>query len=128
MLLVPVRIGRSEIHGQGVFAIEDIPEGTIVWRFTPGFDMDQDPLLLDRQPPHSRKVMLHYGYIDPIINRFILCCDDCRFMNHSGRPNIRTDRNADRYGVDVADRDIKAGEELTVNYESFEGPNSDILK
>ncbi len=121
MLLIPVRIGPSDIHGLGVFSVHDIPEGTVVWRFTPGFDLDQDPRLLDEQAPHSRKVLLHYGHIDPVLDRFILCCDDCRFMNHSDRPNIRIDRDADRYGVAVAAYDIKADEELTVNYDIYDG-------
>jgi hypothetical protein len=29
-----------------------------------------------------RETLLHYGYIDPRINRFILCCDNARFINH----------------------------------------------
>jgi SET domain-containing protein len=121
MLLVPVRIDLSTIHGLGVFALDRIAEGTPIWRFTPGFDLDLDPRLLDEQPAHFRQTMLHYGYIDSSLNRFILCCDDCRFMNHSDSPNIRIERHVDRYGVDVAARDIEAGEELTVDYDSVEG-------
>ena len=121
MLLVPVRIGPSTLHGLGVFAVVRIAQGTRVWQFTPGFDLDLDPALLDLQPPHFRDTMLHYGYVDPLLNRFILCCDDCRFMNHSDSPNLRTDRSVDRYGIDVAARDIEPGEELTIDYEGVEG-------
>jgi len=121
MLLVPVEVHRSAIHGLGVFALRCIAKGTVVWSFTPGFDLDLDPKLLDEQPAHFRQVLFHYGYIDPRLNRFILCCDDARFMNHSDAPNLRIDPHADRHGVDVAVRDIEAGEELTIDYASIEG-------
>lgn len=121
MLMVRVRIDRSPIHGLGVFAVEPIAAGTPVWRFTPGFDLDLDAGLLAPQPPLFREVLLHYGYIDARSKRFILCCDDARFINHSDRPNLRTDRRADPYGIDVAARDIAAGEELTLDYELMEG-------
>jgi SET domain-containing protein len=65
--------------------------------------------------------MLHYGYIDPRRNRFILCCDDYRFMNHSDTPNVQVDTGADPHGRDFAARDIEVGEELTVDYGIVEG-------
>jgi SET domain-containing protein len=121
VLLVPVVVGKSAIHGLGAFALETIPRGTTVWRFTPGFDLDLDPDLLEAQPAHFRRVLLHYGYIDRRLRRFILCCDDARFINHSDTPNLGSEVAGDRYGVDVAVRDIAAGEELTIDYERIDG-------
>ncbi len=121
MLLVRVLVQRSPIHGLGVFALEPIPEGTQVWRFTPGFDLDVDPALVHAQPEPLRERLLHYGYIDPRLGRYILCCDDARFVNHSDAPNLRSDFTLDRYGVDTAARDIAPGEELSVDYELVEG-------
>ncbi|HXG17089.1 MAG TPA: SET domain-containing protein [Calidithermus sp.] len=121
MLLVRTRVDRSPIHGLGLFADEPIPKGTDVWRFTPGFDLDLDPGVLDAQPPIVRSRLLHYGYIDRRLGRYILCCDDARFINHSDSPNIGPDFARDRYGVDVALRDIAPGEELTVDYRLLEG-------
>ena len=121
MLLVPARIGASAIHGFGLFAAARIAAGAPVWRFTPGFDLDLDPAVLDAQPASFRRVMLHYGYIDARLNRFILCSDDYRFVNHSDTPNIRVDPTAEAHGVDVAVCDIEAGEELTIDYGRVEG-------
>lgn len=42
-------------------------------------------------------------------------------MNHSDTPNVGPDFARDRYGVDVALRDIVAGEEITVDYRLVEG-------
>jgi uncharacterized protein len=122
VLLIPVRVRASPIHGLGAFAVAPIARGTPVWRFTPGFDLDIDPVALERQPGHFRKVLLHYGYLDPRLRRYILCCDDARFINHSAEPNLAPDYSADRYGVDVAARDVAAGEELTIDYGLVEGP------
>ena len=121
MLLVPVTVDRSSIHGMGIFASQLIRGNTRIWQFTPGFDLDLDPSALEQQPNHFRATMLHYGYIDHRRNRFILCCDDYRFINHSNAPNVRVDPTQDFYGVDFAARDIEAGEELTVDYGIVEG-------
>ncbi|MEX0957745.1 MAG: SET domain-containing protein [Burkholderiales bacterium] len=121
MMLVPVKLDRSPNHGMGVFATRFIPSGTEVWRFMAGFDLDLDPALVEAQPAHIRKVLMHYGYIDSRLRRYILCCDDARFMNHSDDPNTRSDSSTDSYGVDIAVRDIAEGEEITTDYGLMDG-------
>jgi uncharacterized protein len=121
MLLIPVKVNRSSIHGIGIFASQAIEADTCIWRFTPEFDLDIDPSALELQPAHFRESMFHYGYIDPRRDRFILCCDDYRFINHSDTPNVRVDLRKELYGVDFAARDIQAGEELTVDYGTVDG-------
>ena len=49
MLLVRVRVGPSSVDGLGAFAVEPIASGTVVWRFTPGLDLECDPALLEAQ-------------------------------------------------------------------------------
>ncbi len=121
MLLVKTRIDNSPIHGFGLFAVERIARGTAVWRFIPPFDQDLSPSVLDALSSDQREWMLHYGYIDVRSKRLILCGDDARFINHSYTPNIASDFTSDRYGVDIAVRDIEAGEEITSDYMTFEG-------
>lgn len=119
MLLVRVRVAPSPIHGLGVFAEEPIAEGATVWRFTPGFDLEVDPSVLDSLPSLFRERLLHYGYIDRRLGKYVLCCDDARFLNHADRPTLRQDLCVDRHGVDRAARNIAVGEELTVDYGTF---------
>jgi hypothetical protein len=121
MLLAKTRVHHSTIHGLGLFAAEPIPKGTPAWRFTPGFDLELSPSCLEALTPEQRERLLHYGYIDPRLGCFILCCDDARFINHSDTPNILPDFTEDRRGVDIAIRDIGPGEEITADYRIVEG-------
>lgn len=121
MLLVRTRLAPSAIHGLGVFAVEPIARDTEVWRFTPGFDLDLEPKALDALPAQVREWLLVYGYLDPRLQRFILCCDDARFINHSAAPNLRPDFAREPHGVDLALRDVAPGEELTVDYALVDG-------
>jgi len=120
MLLVPTRIGSSTIHGIGVFAVAPIAKGAAVWRFAKGLDMEFSPDILPTLPTHAQQFFSHYGYLDRNVQRIVLCFDDARFVNHSDTPNVATDYAQDPYGLDVALRDIAAGEELTMDYAGFE--------
>lgn len=121
VLLIPTYLAQSPIHGLGLFAGEAIPQGTPIWEFTPGFDLDLSEALLQALPQISQRAMRHYGYIDPRLQRFILCADDYRFANHSATPNVAADLSQSPYGIDRAVRDIDADEELTVDYAAVEG-------
>jgi|SRR5947209_11250555 len=120
MLLVPTRLAPSTIHGFGVFAAAPIAQGMPVWRFAKGLDMEFAPDIVRTLPEHVRDFFARYGYVDRNLQRIVLCFDDARFVNHSDTPNVTTDYAQDPYGLDVALRDIAAGEELTMNYEGFE--------
>jgi SET domain-containing protein len=120
MLLVPTRLAQSPLHGFGVFAVAPIPKGTLVWRFAPGLDMEFEADVVDTLPQHVRQFFAHYGYLDKNLKRVVLCFDDARFVNHSDTPNLLTDYAQDPHGLDVALRDIAAGEELTMDYGGFE--------
>jgi len=120
MLLVPTRLSQSPIHGLGVFALAPIAASTPVWRFERGLDMEFSPDIVTTLPEHVQTFFSHYGYLDRNVGRIILCFDDARFVNHSDAPNVATDYAQDPYGLDVALRDIAAGEELTMDYANFE--------
>ncbi len=120
MLLVPTRIGPSALHGTGVFALSAIARGTPVWQFTAPFDQHFDPAEIERALPHVRAFFDQYSYLDRALKRLVLCFDNARFTNHSDDPNVGMDHSYDPFGVDIALRDIAAGEEITANYEDFE--------
>lgn len=112
MLKIQTRIGPSPIHGIGLFADQIIPAGTVIWEYTPRFDLafaeDDLALLSD----HARDLVEKYSYYEAEIEAFVLCGDDARFINHSSAPN--TEEHA---GIrTVAAREIGPGEEITCDY------------
>ena len=118
MLIVKTKLSKSNIHGIGLFADQDIPKGTLVQKFIDGFDLIVQPNQLIDASDEGKKQFLKYSYHHKISGNYILNCDDARFLNHSFHPNLIADPDGGEN--DVAARDIKAGEELTVNYENFD--------
>jgi SET domain-containing protein len=110
MLLVKTYVDRSAIDGCGVFTAEDIPAGTLVWKFNSAIDIEITAPELESLPPPAREVAMRHSFINED-GRMILARDNGVFFNHSDDPN--TDICADG---NVAARDIRAGEELTEDY------------
>ena len=115
MFLVPVRLGRSPIHGFGVFATELIPAATRVWEFTEGVDYRIPAADVARCPEPWRAELVRYSYREAG-GDYILCGDAARFMNHSEDPSC--DDSGDLYTMTL--RDIAPGEELTCDYRTFD--------
>jgi uncharacterized protein len=112
----------SPIEGLGVFAAEPIAKGTVTWRYDPAIDRSYSPAEIAAMPDVLRAFMDRYAYLDDLLGVYILCGDDGRFMNHADTPTVLGLHPADERpeGIDVAARDIAAGEELTCDYRSFD--------
>jgi SET domain-containing protein len=123
MLLIKHKLQPSTIHGLGVFAEHAIPAGTEMWRFTPGFDLEKTAEELAQLPVHLQDWYKHFGYLDFHHGKYILSCDDARFINHSDDPNMVPNYDKHAYGIGVAGRDIAAGEEITIDYSHIETEN-----
>jgi SET domain-containing protein len=113
---------RSPIHGNGVFALEDIPRGTELIQY-------RGKLLTHAQADRL------YGGTSETGHTFLFTLNDeyvidanhggntARWINHSCDPNCEAvleeddgkDRRKDRVFIE-AKRSIKAGEELTYDY------------
>jgi hypothetical protein len=111
MLCVHARVGPSTIHGLGLFAAQFIPEGTVIWAFASGFDVEIAESSVDSLSPAAREQLLHYAEYYPTEKKFVLSSDDDRFTNHSDTPNT-----APQGEMVVAARDIHDGEEITCDY------------
>jgi uncharacterized protein len=120
MLLVDTELRPSPIHGIGVFSKQFIPSGSIVWSFTPGFDLEIEPPEIDRLSPPAREQFLRYSYLDVLTGKYVLCFDDGRFFNHSDSPNVIDGLTPDTAQSSIAVRDIFPGEELTCDYRTFD--------
>jgi uncharacterized protein len=120
MLLVKTKIAASPIHGIGLFAAQRIPRDTEVWRFTPELDLELSREQFAELPGHIQEFIRHYGYLDFHLDRFILCFDNSRFINHSESPNITPNYELDPYGLEFALQEIAEGEEITIDYRLIE--------
>lgn len=115
MFQVPTYLGRSSVHGVGVFTPVPIPKGTVIWTFDPEVDWiltDQD---FERFPEAYREKVRSYCYLDEP-GRWVLCGDNARFMNHSDEPNCDDWSGPSTFAL----RDIRPHEELTCDYRAFD--------
>jgi hypothetical protein len=120
MLYVKTKLKESSIHGIGCFADKDIAKGTLIWKFTKGYDQEFPLDYPEKLYLSSREQFLKYAYVSRTTGNYILCTDDARFFNHSENYNVvNISSVGEQEGIDKALRDIKAGEELTYDYNVF---------
>jgi len=115
MLRVPTFVAPSPISGVGLFAATDLPAGTVIWEYTEGVDwrISAEEFALFPEPYRSR--LRHYVYEEDD-GAFVLCGDNAKFMNHAEAPNCDDPEGA----YTVTNRHVRAGEELTCDYRSFD--------
>jgi uncharacterized protein len=121
MMLVKTKIGPSSIHGTGIFADEDIPAGTAVWKFSPEVDRRHSQKEMDALSGAAREHMARYAYLSRMSGLYVFCSDNGKYFNHSDRPNTSSGpEDGEEEVVTRAKRDIRKGEELTADYRDFE--------
>jgi SET domain-containing protein len=115
---VYVRIAASEIHGVGVRAIRSIKKGTYI------FQGDDDKLRWIRRSRLKRLAKEHRKLYDDFCikkGKWYGCPRNFNLMtpawylNHSPTPNVASDASYRFFAL----RDIRVGEELTANYETY---------
>ncbi len=124
MYLIPIIAKPSSIDGNGVFAMNAVPEGTIVWKFDPTHDCVMSVDDYNKSSQDIRDELYHVAYLSKATHRYVYPPkgDPARFTNHSTHNNLTamTDTNISEEPYFVANRDIAAGEEITNNYIEFE--------
>jgi uncharacterized protein len=115
MLTIPTRLQNSSLHGIGVFATEPVAQGTLVWTFHPGFDIEWDEAEVAKLPPVAQRFLKMHAYRALETGRLTLNTDYAKHMNHSDTPNLVSDAASNYYAA----RDIAAGEELLCDYRAF---------
>lgn len=113
---VKTYLSRSNIHGIGVFAAEEIKKGTVTWSYSPRFVAKIGPEEIAKMSEEERERLdsLDYYWVDGQGN-YVFSLDHDKFTNHSFDPNIRS---VDDF-TDIAVRDIAVGEELTIDYRTI---------
>jgi len=123
---VLTRLGPSAIHGVGVFAIQEIAEGTPIFYADDTELVWIDANIIDGLPTEIKRLYKDFAILK---NGKYGCPTNFNNMtvswylnepNKPKEPNVRCDENYQFCAL----RDIKTGEELTVDYDTYsENPN-----
>lgn len=121
MLTVKTKVRESKIHGVGLFADQFIPKGTVIFKFTPGFDLKFTKEQILGFPEHLQIFFCIYTWKSETSKLYILHSDGGRYINHSYDSNALSEyKDGDEEMTTTAIKDISIGEEITDNYSSFE--------
>lgn len=114
MFTIDTYIQKTESKGFGVFTKQFIKKDTIIWEFIEGLDIKVDKKSLENLTPVQQQFVDIYFWREG--DNHYSSCDHSIFQNHSNTPNSVTSGSLHM----VAARDIEVGEELTVDYSSFD--------
>jgi uncharacterized protein len=117
MLMVETELRQSAIHGIGVFLVEPVRAGQLIWRFDSRIDRVFSDAELREMPEQLQQYLRTYSTLHAELGLWVLCGDNGRHFNHSDRPNTRSLGIA--FGDDVAAEDLPAGTELTSDYRTI---------
>ena len=117
MLMVETELRASPIHGIGVFLLEPVRKGQLIWRFDSRIDRVFSNAELDEMPEPLQRYLKTYSTLHKGLKLWVLCGDNGRHFNHSDAPNTRSLGIA--FGDDVAALDLEPGTELTSDYRTI---------
>ena len=111
-------------YGQGIFAKENFKEGEIIWRMNQIFlrneDFNDKITLNTNKGQYILDKLTHCSGGDKTNDTLIVYSFDA-YVNHSCNPNTRDEYYSFEKNIyqTIAMRDIKKGEQITCNYNSF---------
>ncbi|MFA6017966.1 MAG: SET domain-containing protein-lysine N-methyltransferase [Patescibacteria group bacterium] len=125
MYIFKTLITKSGIEGSGVFADQDIPKESIVWKFDPDHDLTLSLEDFEKLSPGIKAEVRKVGYASPTSGRWVYPPknDPARYTNHSETSNnlsVVLDPNISNEPFFTANKEIAKGTELTVNYKEFD--------
>ncbi|RIX80588.1 SET domain-containing protein [Acidovorax cavernicola] len=110
-----IQMRRSDVHGNGVFAVQDLAEGETLIEYKGQVISWKEAL---RRHPHDPSQPNHTFYFHIDDGRVIdgnVQGNDARWINHSCEPNCEADEVDGRVYIKAL-RNIAAGEELNYDY------------
>ncbi len=115
MLMVPIELRASSIHGIGVFLLAPVVRGQLVWRFDSRIDRLYGEDEVAAMPVTMQQFIKTYSCWDGQLKVWMFAGDNSRFVNHSLAPTLMT-VGGKALGDDLAAYDLPAGTELTSDY------------
>jgi hypothetical protein len=105
-----VKVQESEIHGKGIFTIVDIPCGKDIMLIKGEVISEEECI---RREDDENNVYIFWNDINYIdVNN----TDVIKYINHKCDCNCEVDEGDESSLKLIASRDIKTGEELTIDY------------
>ena len=103
-----IEVKKSQIHGKGVFAKRNFKKGETIFKWNPKKLTKGES---KKTPRNLQKYMIK------IKGQYYLMQPPERYVNHSCTPNAVAES---KKFIDMAKKNIKKGEEITVQYHPFE--------
>ncbi|MEN9552234.1 MAG: hypothetical protein RI935_611 [Candidatus Parcubacteria bacterium] len=124
MYLIKTEVRGSTINGKGVFTLEAIKKGDVVWKFVKGADDKMTTEEYENLNDEDKKYIEKVGYLSPLSNMWVFPSkdDNAKYTNHSNVNNLTAIKNIELSEeiYFIANRNINLGEELTNNYHEFD--------
>ena len=117
MMIVETELRPITIHGLGVFLMQPVRKGELIWRFDSRIDLVYTEEEIATLPLRAQRYLRTYTTWHEATRVYVLCGDNGRYFNHSDTPSTVSD--AISFGDDRAARDLAAGEELTSDYRTI---------
>jgi SET domain-containing protein len=117
MMMVDTELRASPIQGIGVFLLQDVRAGDLIWRFDSRVDRIYTEDEIASLPERMQRFIEVYSTLHAGLQVRVLCGDNGRHFNHSDIPN--TISLGVTFGDDVAAQDMPAGTELTTDYNAI---------
>jgi|SRR6185437_12508037 len=121
MLLIKTYLKETEFKGIGLFTAIGLDLGAVIHvtdtNFNKVFSKEEIEYFGPLQKEFYNTYMIHLPDGSAMLD-----LDNTRFINHSSNPNLVCDLECIK-----TCRKIEAGEELTLNYKTFDGEYSDEL-
>ena len=117
MMLVQTELRPSPIHGLGVFLLQPVVKGQVIWRYDSRIDRVYSPEEIDSLPHQAQVYLRTYSTWHADTRLYVLCGDNGRFLNHADDPN--TISAGISFGDDTAASDLPPGVELTTDYRAI---------
>ena len=113
MFLIDTYLGKSKIHGVGVFSKQNVKKGRKIKEVRPEFEIEFDQNNLPRMPLALANFIETHSYEKELgSNVLVMGIDNEKYINHSKDPNV------DDAGIAL--KDINIGDEITANYKDFD--------
>ena len=117
MMMVDTELKPSTIHGTGVFLLEAVRNGDLIWQFDSRIDRVYSPDEMASLPSSVQRFLQTYSTYHAGLDLWVLCGDNGRHFNHSDTPTTVSSGIA--FGQDHAAADLAIGTELTSDYRTI---------